>query len=126
MIAIVDDDESVRQALASLMKSLGYSAVAFPSAEDFLNSNERHGTACLIADVQMPGMTGPQLHDRLVACGEPVPTILITAYRDEAVRARALQAGITCYLTKPFSQHELLACIRSAVGGAPTPHPHSD
>jgi len=115
LMAIVDDDDSVREALTGLMKSLGHSVVAFGCAEDFLNSDRRHSTACLIADVQMPGMTGPELHGRLVASGKPIPTILITAYPDETVRARALQAGVTGYLTKPFTENDLLACIRSAL-----------
>jgi FixJ family two-component response regulator len=115
MIAIVEDDESVREALAALMKSLGHRAMAFSSAEDFLNSTGRDSTACLIADVQMPGMTGPELHDRLTISGNPVPTILITAYPDESIRVRALQAGVICYLTKPFRESDLLACLRSAL-----------
>jgi FixJ family two-component response regulator len=115
VIAVVDDDESVREALTGLMKSLGYSPVAFRGAEDFLNSGQRHGAACLIADVQMPGMTGPELHDRLIASGKPIPTILITAYPDEAMRARALEAGVRGYLTKPFNEADLLACIKSAL-----------
>jgi FixJ family two-component response regulator len=115
VIAVVDDDESVREALTGLMKSLGYRAAAFRSAEDFLNSKRRRGAACLIADVQMPGMTGPELHDRLVASGEPIPTVLITAYPDEAARARALRAGVMGYLTKPFCEDDLLECIRSAL-----------
>jgi FixJ family two-component response regulator len=115
VIAVVDDDESVREALAGLMKSLGYRAMVFPSAEDFLNSEGRRSAACLIVDVQMPGMTGPELHDRLTTSGHPIPTILITAYPDERVRARALQAGVMCYLTKPFGESDLLACLRSAL-----------
>jgi FixJ family two-component response regulator len=115
MIAVVDDDESVRDALTGLVKSLGYRAVAFQSAEDFLNSEQRNGAACLIAYVQMPGMTGPELHDRLVASSKPIPTILITAYPEETTRARALQAGVKYYLTKPFSENDLLACLRSAL-----------
>jgi FixJ family two-component response regulator len=115
VIAVVDDDESVREALTGLMKSLGYRAAAFRSAEDFLNSKRRRGAACLIADVQMPGMTGPELHDRLVASGEPIPTVLITAYPDETARARALRAGVKGYLTKPFNADDLLECIRSAL-----------
>jgi FixJ family two-component response regulator len=116
VIAVVDDDESVREALAGLLKSLGFSPVAFRSAEDFLNSRQGCGAACLIADVQMPGMTGPELHDRLAAAGEAIPTILVTAYPDEAARARALRAGVKGYLPKPFSEDELLGCIRSALG----------
>jgi len=115
MIAVVDDDESMREALAGLMKSLGYRAVAFPSAEDFLHSVGRDSTACLITDVQMPGMTGPELHDRLITSGQPVPTILITAYPEEQTRLRVLQAGAVCYLTKPFKEHELIACLDAAL-----------
>ena len=115
VIAIVDDDESVREALTGLMKSLGYGAAAFGSAEEFLNSNLRRCAACLIADVQMPGMTGPELHGRLVACGERIPTILITAYPSETVRVRALDAGVQCFLAKPFSEDDLLECIRLAL-----------
>jgi FixJ family two-component response regulator len=115
VIAVVDDDESVREALTGLVRSLGYSAVAFPSAAEFLNSKRRHGAACLITDVQMPGMTGPELHERLVARGEPIPTILITAYPSERVRSRVLQAGVKGYLTKPFAENDLLACIDSAL-----------
>jgi FixJ family two-component response regulator len=117
VISIVDDDESVREALTGLMRSLGYSATAFPSGESFLGSRRLSGTACLIADVQMPGMTGLELHRRLVASGKPIPTILITAYGDDWVRAKALNAGVVCYLTKPFDESELLACIHSALGG---------
>lgn len=120
VIAVVDDDVSVREALTGLMKSLGYSPVAFQGAEDFLKSGQRHRVACLIADVQMPGMTGPELHDRLIASGKPIPTILITAYPDETTRSRALSAGVRGYLTKPFNEDDLLACIRSALGDLET------
>jgi FixJ family two-component response regulator len=116
VIAIVDDDESVREALTSLIRSLGYSAVAFGCAEDLLKSKRRRRVSCMIADVQMPGMTGPELHNRLVASGAPIPTILITAYPDERARERALQAGVLCYLAKPFDEDDLIACIRSVVG----------
>jgi FixJ family two-component response regulator len=115
VIAVVDDDESVREALTGLVRSLGYCAVAFPSAAEFLNSKRRQGAACLITDVQMPGITGPELHDRLVARGDPIPTILITAHPNETVRARLLQAGAKGYLTKPFAANDLLACIDSAL-----------
>ena len=115
VIAVVDDDQSVREALANFLKSLGYGAVAFARAEDFLNS-ERRNVACLIADVQMPGMTGPDLFDRLVATGEPIPTILITAYPDHKDRFRALKNGVKCYLSKPFQEEDLIACIASATG----------
>ena len=115
VVAIVDDDQSVREALTSLVRSLGYGAIAFECAEDLLKSKRRRHVSCLIADVQMPGMTGPELHHRLVSTGGPIPTILITAFPDERARERALQAGVICYLAKPFSEDDLLACIRSTL-----------
>ena len=115
MIAVVDDDESVRDAVTSLLKSFGYRAVPFEGAADFLNSTDLNNTACLVADVQMPGMTGPDLQLHLVTSGRPIPTILITAYPDQTVRARAFRNGVRCYLTKPFLDEELLSCVRSAI-----------
>ena len=120
VISIVDDDGSVRESMTGLMRSFGFSATAFPSGESFLRSRRRHGTACLIADVQMPGMSGLELHNRLIASGKPIPTILITAYPDERVRAQALNAGVLCYLAKPFNESELLSCIHSALGDQTT------
>jgi FixJ family two-component response regulator len=114
-ISIVDDDESVREAMAGLMKSHGYHVETFDSAASFLRSDHRSRTDCLIADVQMPGMTGLELHSRLVAAGDPIPTILITAHPDDRARARAMKAGVLCYLAKPFSEHDLLGCIRTAI-----------
>jgi FixJ family two-component response regulator len=114
-ISIVDDDEAVRDAVAGLMKSHGYMVETFDSGASFLNSASRTRTDCLIADVEMPGMTGFELHGQLVAAGEPIPTILITAHPDERLRVRAIQAGVLCYLIKPFSEDDLLACIRRAV-----------
>jgi FixJ family two-component response regulator len=116
VIAIVDDDRSVREALTSLIRSLGYVAIAFECAEDLLKSKRRRNASCMIADVQMPGMTGLELYNRLVASNEAIPTILITAFPDERVRNRALEAGAICYLAKPFREDELLACIHSALG----------
>ena len=115
LIAVVDDDESVREAMKGLLASHGYGALVFDRAEAFLDSDHLRSTACLIADVQMPGMTGPDLHGRLVASGNPIPTILITAYPDPVLRARALRNGVKCYLTKPFREEDLLACIQSAL-----------
>jgi FixJ family two-component response regulator len=115
VIAIVDDDHSARWALMSLVRSLGYVAVTFACAEDLLKSSRRRNVSCLIADVQMAGMNGLALHNRLVASGEPIPTILITAFPDARSRQRALQAGVVGYLTKPFSEDDLLACIRSSL-----------
>jgi FixJ family two-component response regulator len=115
VIAIVDDDQSVREALTSFVRSLGYAAIAFERAEDLLSSTRRHGVSCVITDVQMPGMTGLDLHNQLVTSGQPTPTILITAFPDETMRERALRAGVIGYLTKPFSEDDLLACIRSTL-----------
>ena len=115
VIAVVDDDESVRQALQGLMKSLGYRARAYPNAEEFLEDRQRQPADCLIADVQMPGISGPELHARLAASGTPIPTILITAYPDERARLRALQAGVKGYLAKPFNESDLLACLKSVL-----------
>jgi FixJ family two-component response regulator len=114
-ISIVDDDESMREAIWGLMKSLGYTAQAFGSAEEFLKSRTVPRTSCLIADVQMPGMTGLELHRHLVASGKTIPTILITAYPDDSVRERALRDGVVGYLSKPFDESDLLACIRSSL-----------
>jgi FixJ family two-component response regulator len=116
LISIVDDDESAREAVAGLVRSLGFVAAEFESAADFLKSDHLSRTACLIADVRMPGMTGPELHNYLTASGALIPTVLITAYADEAARNRALKAGVRCYLAKPLKPDELLACIRSAIG----------
>jgi FixJ family two-component response regulator len=125
-IAVIDDDDSIREAVAGLVKSLGYRVVAFGRAEDFLQFEQRSAIACLIADVQMPGMTGPDLHTQLVASGEPIPTILITAYPDNAVRKRAFQNGVKCYLTKPFREEDLIECIQAALDSQPTEEVNGD
>jgi FixJ family two-component response regulator len=115
VIAIVDDDHSVREALTSLVRSLGYAAIAFERADDLLKSRRRRSVACVIADVQMPGMTGLELFDRLSASAKPIPTVLITAYPDDDARERALSAGVIGYLSKPFDEEDLLGCVRSAL-----------
>ena len=114
-IAVVDDDESVREAVANFIKSLGYNASAFERPDDFLKSSSRGNISCLIADMQMSGMNGLALHRQLVASGDQIPTILITAYPDEKMRARALQDGVICYLSKPFKEDDLLAGIQAAL-----------
>jgi FixJ family two-component response regulator len=113
-IAVVEDDDSVREATIGLLRSHGLIAKGFPSADEFLKSNRIRITSCLIADVQMPNMSGLALYGHLVATGAPIPTILVTAYPDDNVRARALSAGVTGYLIKPFSEKELLDCIDTA------------
>ena len=97
------------------MRSLGYTVEVFPLAADFLASPRRDETACLIADVHMPAMTGLELHRRLVEAGQAIPIILITAYPDDVVRARALSDGVLCYLRKPFSENDLIHWIRTAL-----------
>jgi FixJ family two-component response regulator len=115
LISIVDDDEAFREAMTSLMKSLGFEVEAFSSAEDFLASSRLENTSCLIADVHMPGMTGIELQQHLVASGRTIPVILITAYPDDNVRARAVAAGVICYLSKTFDDDALLGFVRSAL-----------
>jgi CheY-like chemotaxis protein len=115
VIAIVDDDRSVREALTSFVRSLGYRSMAFKCAEDLLKSRRRRNVSCMIADVQMPGMTGLELYRHLVTSGQTIPTILITAYPDDNTRVRALGGGVLCYLSKPFGENELLTCIRSSL-----------
>ena len=118
VISIVDDDRSVREGTRDLLEAMGFIAKAFERADQFLQSDRRGDTSCLIADVRMPGMTGLELHDRLTRSGHPIPTILMTAFPNDRDRARAMKAGVVCYLTKPFSEGELLACIHSALGSS--------
>jgi FixJ family two-component response regulator len=115
VIAIVDDDELAREGTIDLVKSMGFIAKAFERAEDFLRSDYLHSSSCLIADVLMPGMTGIELHHRLVEAGNITPTILITSFPNDRDRARARRAGAICYLAKPFDDEDLLACVRSAL-----------
>jgi len=115
MISIVDDDASVREATKELVRALGYSATAFASAEDFLTSEQLSETACLISDVQMPGLNGIDLQRRLIADGHRLPIIFITAYPDERARARALGAGAIGFLTKPYREESLIECLGQAL-----------
>jgi FixJ family two-component response regulator len=115
LISVIDDDEDVREALTSLIESLGFAVEAFSSAVDFLRSpNVRH-TLCLISDVHMPLMTGLELHQSLRGLGVTIPTILITAYPDDHIRSLALNQGVVCYLGKPIDQDALLGCVDLAV-----------
>jgi FixJ family two-component response regulator len=107
------------------MKSLGFEVEAFSSAESFLGSRLLENTSCLIADVQMPTMNGIDLHQQLVAAGRAIPVILITAYPDDNVRARALAAGVVCYLSKTFDDEALLGFVRSALAHADPGEAHS-
>jgi FixJ family two-component response regulator len=114
-VAIVDDDESAREAVAALVRSLGFMAAEFESAAAFLESRHRARTACLLADLRMPGMTGLELHQHLLSGRTPMPTIIMTAHATEAARSSALDAGVRCYLPKPLEPAALLACILSAL-----------
>jgi FixJ family two-component response regulator len=98
------------------MRSVGFAAGAYPSAKDFLASDSMVRTACLIADITMPEMTGLELQRHIKAMGKEIPTILITAYPSDTGRDQALKSGVLAYLTKPFSDDDLLDCIRSALG----------
>jgi FixJ family two-component response regulator len=115
VISIIDDDRFVLEAMARLVRSLGFTAVVFQSAGEFLEGGTVDRTDCLITDVQMPGMTGIELYRRLTNSLRPIPTILVTAYPDESVRARMLAEGIVDYLRKPVEETILLACLRSAL-----------
>jgi FixJ family two-component response regulator len=115
MISVVEDDQFFRESMRRLMRSLGYSVEAFPSAADFLASPRLVETACLIADVHMPAMTGLELYRHLIDAGYAIPTILVTAYPKEDVRARALKNGVVCYLRKPVDEEDLVRCLRTAL-----------
>lgn len=115
MVAIVDDDELIRDSLHGLMKEAGFHALSFASAEEFLNSGERQHTACLIADIRMPGMSGLELQSRLNKERHRIPIIFITAQGDEKMRMQALRAGAVEFLTKPFDDEVLLDSVRAAL-----------
>src|SRR5262245_22002947 len=115
LISIVDDDQPFRESMRKLVMLLGYAVEEFPSASDFLASRSLLETACLVADVHMPEMTGVELHNRLTSLGYAIPTILVTAYPDDAVRDRALRDGVVCYLSKPMDDDDLDRCLRSAL-----------
>jgi FixJ family two-component response regulator len=115
LVAVVDDDWSIRNATHDLLRSAGFSAVTFKDAGSFLASASRATAACLVADMRMPGMTGLELYEALVASGGGIPTVLITAHPEEMTQLRARKAGITCYLSKPFAPDELLGCVREAL-----------
>jgi FixJ family two-component response regulator len=115
IVAIVDDDESVRFALQGMMKSVGLPAQAFASAEEFLNSGMQNRTACLIADIRMPGMSGLDLQAKLNAGRCRIPTIFITAHGDAKMRLQALRAGAVEFLAKPFDDEVLLERVRAAL-----------
>jgi FixJ family two-component response regulator len=115
LISVVEDDQPFRESMRKLMTVLGYTVQAFSSATEFLKSPLLTETACLVTDVQMPGMSGVELHRHLVDRGHVIPTILVTAYPDETARNRALKDGVVCYLSKPVDDEHLERCLRSAL-----------
>jgi FixJ family two-component response regulator len=114
LIAIVDDDETARDATKQLVQSLDYNASTFCSADEFLKSEQVHDTSCLITDVQMPGLNGIDLQDRLIARGHRIPIIFMT----DSVRARAMKAGAVCFLNKPLREDHFIGCIEKALMAA--------
>jgi FixJ family two-component response regulator len=122
IIAVVDDDEYMREAIADLLAAAGYRTKVFESAEHFLAGLVVSGASCLVSDMNMPGMSGSELYVHLLKVGQAIPTILVTAYPDERTRLRCLSVGVHCYLEKPLKDHVLLDCIRRALlaGNFPT------
>jgi FixJ family two-component response regulator len=125
IVMIVDDDDSIRQAVRRLMKSYGFAVETFASADEFLGSDRLAKTSCLILDIHMPGMNGLELQKRVVASGFVVPIIFITAFTDDRARTQAMNAGAAGYLAKPFSDDELLSCIHSVLENAGADVPQS-
>ena len=115
LISIVDDDQSFGDSMRRLLKALDYSVAVFSSAAQFLASAELAATACLVADIHMPEMTGVELYDHLVDSGHTIPTILVTAHPDERSKECMLARGVQCYLCKPLVEAALIDCLRSAV-----------
>ena len=115
LVAIVDDDDSVRSALHGLLKAVGLPTLTFASAEEFLRSSQQHRTACLIVDIRMPGLSGLELQAKLNAEHCRIPTIFITAHGDAQMRMQALRAGAVEFLTKPFDDEALLKTVRAAL-----------
>ena len=115
LVSIVDDDESVRESLPDLLREFGFAARAFSSAEEFLSSDCVDETRCLILDIAMPGMNGPELHQELKCRGREIPIVFITAQRDDTIRARLLKEGAAGFLLKPFSDTALLTAVNTAL-----------
>jgi FixJ family two-component response regulator len=115
LVAIVDDDDSVRGTLKELLRAAGFSSRTFESAEDFLRSGDQQEAACLITDIRMPGMSGLELQARLNAEKCRIPTIFITAHGDEEMRFQALRAGAVEFLPKPFDDEVLVESVRAAL-----------
>jgi FixJ family two-component response regulator len=115
LVSVVEDDQHFRESMRRLLRSLGYPVEAFRLAADFLASPRLLETACLIADVHMPAMTGVELYKHLIDAGHAIPTILVTAYPNDLDRARALEDGVVCYLRKPVDEQHLIRCLHTAL-----------
>lgn len=115
IVTIIDDDEFVRQAIKTLIRSLGYNAVTFCSAEEFLELTVMLTTECLIVDVQMPGLSGAELQQRLIADGHNFPMIFVTAFPNDRLRSCVFKNGAIGYLSKPFRDHHLIECVSEAL-----------
>src|SRR3984893_16722981 len=112
IISIMDDDPSVREGTMDLLNSAGFVAETFKDADEFLKSGRIDDASCVVADMRMPGMSGLELHDHLLRVGKSIPTILITAFPRNGDRARALESGVYCYLSKPFREQDLHVDVR--------------
>jgi len=121
LVSIVDDDPAFGDSIRRLLKSLGYAVAVFPSAAEFLASPKLDATACLVADIHMPAMTGVELYRHLLETGHTIPTILVTAYPNDSDQKYMLSEGVECYLRKPFEEADLIGCLRCAFarGNAP-------
>jgi FixJ family two-component response regulator len=115
MISIIDDDPSVREATDGLVRSLGYRAATFASADDYLQSDRVSDTSCVIADIQMPGLSGVELQSLLVARGNRTPMIFVTAFPEERIRKKVLEAGAIGFLSKPFDEERLIEHLQTAL-----------
>jgi FixJ family two-component response regulator len=111
VISVIDDDASVRAATARLLTSMGFAAHVFASANEFLASPRLKDTLCIVADVEMPGMSGLELQDHLISHGANIPVIFVTAFPEDRIRERAMKGGAVCFLSKPFDEAALLACL---------------
>ena len=125
LISVVEDDQSFRESMGRLMRSLGYTVEIFSSATEFLASPGLAETACLIADIHMPVMTGLELYRRLIDTGHAIPTILVTAFPNDVDRARALNYGVVCYLRKPVDEEHLTQCVGAALRSGDPPEEDS-
>jgi FixJ family two-component response regulator len=117
LISIIDDEASVREATARLVRALGYATETYACAEDYLRAGATNGTACVITDLQMRGLSGIDLQKRITASGARIPVIIMTAYSNDEIRRRALDAGASGFLTKPLDENKLIACLDKALLG---------